>query len=157
MRLWDTDVTTFDPAIKPDLEEESRLTARYTELLASAQLVDRRADGQPGRSGAVRGGSGPRPCGTRPKPCAGRSSRNTARNWIKFTTDLVRLRHGMARKLGFATYTPLGYRRMRRVDYGPDDVARYREQVVHHVVPLVAPLAGAAPGRVWLGPAALLG
>ncbi len=54
--------------------------------------------------------------------------------------DLVRLRHGMARKLGFETYTPLGYRRMRRVDYGPDDVARYREQVVTHVVPLVARL-----------------
>jgi M3 family oligoendopeptidase len=53
---------------------------------------------------------------------------------------LVKLRHGMAGKLGFPTYTPLGYRRMRRVDYGPDDVARYREQVARHVVPLVARL-----------------
>src|SRR5580700_7402084 len=39
LRLWDTDVTTFDPLIKPDLEDESRLCARYTELLASAKLV----------------------------------------------------------------------------------------------------------------------
>ena len=54
--------------------------------------------------------------------------------------QLVKLRHGMARKLGFATYTPLGYRRLRRVDYGPDDVARYREQVATHVVPLVGRL-----------------
>src|SRR5450432_2926642 len=38
VRLWETDVTVFDPAIKPDLEEESRLTARYTEILASAAL-----------------------------------------------------------------------------------------------------------------------
>src|ERR1700733_797612 len=38
VRLWDTDITTFDPAIKPDLEEESRVSARYTELLASARL-----------------------------------------------------------------------------------------------------------------------
>ena len=38
MRLWETDVTTFDPAIKPDLEEEARISARYTELLASAEL-----------------------------------------------------------------------------------------------------------------------
>ena len=38
VRLWETDVTAFDPAIKPDLEEESRLTARYTEILASAAL-----------------------------------------------------------------------------------------------------------------------
>jgi hypothetical protein len=38
LRLWETDVTTFDPAIKPDLEEEARLCALYTELLASAEL-----------------------------------------------------------------------------------------------------------------------
>jgi hypothetical protein len=38
LRLWETDVTTFDPAIKPDLEEESRVSARYTEMLASATL-----------------------------------------------------------------------------------------------------------------------
>src|ERR1700722_9657261 len=38
LRLWETDVTTFDPVIKADLEEESRVTARYTELLASAKL-----------------------------------------------------------------------------------------------------------------------
>ncbi len=38
LRLWDTDVTTFDPVIKPDLEEEARVSARYTELLASAKL-----------------------------------------------------------------------------------------------------------------------
>ena len=29
---------------------------------------------------------------------------------------------------------------MRRVDYGPDDVARYRDEVATHVVPLVARL-----------------
>ena len=71
--------------------------------------------------------------------------------------QLVKLRHGMARKLGFQTFTPLGYRRLRRVDYGPDDVARYREQVIQHVVPLVDAAAGSAPRRQWLGPAALLG
>ena len=38
LRLWETDVTTFDPAIKADLEEEARISARYTELLASAKL-----------------------------------------------------------------------------------------------------------------------
>ena len=54
--------------------------------------------------------------------------------------DLVRLRHGMAGKLGYETFTPLGYKNLRRVDYGPDEVARYREQVREHVVPLVARL-----------------
>lgn len=39
LRLWETDVTTFDPAIKGDLEEEARMASRYTELLASSKLT----------------------------------------------------------------------------------------------------------------------
>jgi M3 family oligoendopeptidase len=139
VRLWETDVTAFDPAIKPDLEEESRLTARYTEILASAALSI---------GGKTVNLAGLAPFAEDPDRAV-RHQAETLR-WSFFAqhgaeldqiyADLVRLRHGMARKLGFATYTPWGYRRMRRVDYGPDDVARYREQVVTHVVPLVARL-----------------
>ena len=139
VRLWETDVTAFDPAIKPDLEEESRLSARYTEILASARLEI---------GGETVNLAGLAPFAEDPD----RAVRHEAERvrWAFFAShgaeldqiydDLVRLRHGMARKLGFETYTPLGYRRMRRVDYGPEDVARYREQVVTHVVPLVARL-----------------
>ncbi len=57
----------------------------------------------------------------------------------------------MARKLGFATFTPLGYRRMRRVDYGPDDVARYREQVARACGAAGRAAAGGAAGRKMAG------
>ncbi|HEX3576358.1 MAG TPA: M3 family oligoendopeptidase [Rhodopila sp.] len=139
LRLWDTDVATFDPIIKPDLEEEARLSARYTELLASATLK---------LAGQTVNLAGLGPYAEDPD----RSVRYEAERvrWGFFdqnaaTLDdlygqLVGLRHGMARKLGFKTYTPLAYRRLRRVDYGPDDVACYREQVVRHVVPLVGRL-----------------
>jgi M3 family oligoendopeptidase len=136
VRLWETDVTAFDPAIKPDLEEESRLTARYTEILASASLSI---------GGKTVNLAGLAPFAEDPD----REVRHEAETvrWAFFSQhgaeldkiydDLVRLRHGMARRLGFDSYTPLGYRRMRRVDYGPEDVARYRRQVLTHVVPLV--------------------
>jgi len=136
VRLWETDVTAFDPAIKPDLEEESRLSARYTEILASAALPI---------GGQTVNLAGLAPFAEDPD----RAVRHEAEavRWSFFSENgaeldqiydgLTRLRHGMARKLGFETYTPWGYRRMRRVDYGPGDVARYREQVVTHVVPLV--------------------
>jgi M3 family oligoendopeptidase len=139
LRLWETDVTTFDPLIKPDLEEEARVSARYTELLASAKLQI---------AGKMVHLAGLGPYAEDPD----RSVRHAAETvrWRFFEANagaldelygqLVQLRHGMARKLGFATYTKLGYRRLRRVDYGPDDVARYREQVVRHVVPLVGRL-----------------
>ena len=139
LRLWETDIATFDPAVKGDLEEEAKLVARYTELLASARI-------------AVAGdvvnlaGLGPYAEAT------DRDTRHRAEQarWSFFAAhgteldgiyaDLVRLRHGMAGKLGMPDYTLLGYKRMRRVDYGPAEVAKYRDQVATHVVPLVARL-----------------
>lgn len=139
VRLWQTDITTFEPAIAADMEEESRLTARYTALLASAKFQ---------LGGQEVNLSGLAPFAESPD----RATRHEAerQRWAFFEANgavldeiydqLVKLRHGMARKLGDATYTPLGYRRMRRVDYGPEDVARYRDQVAEHVTPLVARL-----------------
>lgn len=139
LRLWETDITTFEPAIKQDLEEESKLVARYTELLASAHIE---IDGQTVNL------SGLGPFAESPD----RATRHRAEQarWGFFSAhgaeldgiydQLVKLRHGMAGKLGLPDYTPLGYRRLRRVDYGPAEVARYRDQVATHVVPLVARL-----------------
>ena len=139
LQLWDTDVTTFDPAIAADLEEESRLTARYTELLAAARAE---IDGQQVNLSAIA------PFAENPD----RDTRHRAERayWAAFEQHaaelddlfdrLVRLRHGMARKLGYENYLALGYRRMRRTDYGPDEVARYRDEVAAHVVPLVSRL-----------------
>jgi M3 family oligoendopeptidase len=142
MRLWETDITTFDPAIAAALEEESRLGARYTALLASAALP---IDGQV----VNLAGLGPFLEHT------DRATRHRAEQarWAFFEANgaeldslydqLVHLRHGMATTLGFDSYTPLGYRRMRRVDYDAADVARYRDQVAEHVVPLVARILAA--------------
>jgi len=137
--LAEMDVTTFDPAIAADLEEEAKLTARYTALLAGARINV--------------AGQDVNLAGLAPyAEAADRAQRHAAEaaRWDFFATHgaeldsiydaLVRLRHGMARKLGFENYTPLGYRRMRRTDYGPEDVARYRDAVAQHVVPLVARL-----------------
>lgn len=139
LRLWQTDITTFDPAIAAELEEESKLTAGYTELLASASFeID----------GATVNLSGLAPYAESDD----REMRHRAESlrWAFFEQNgakldsiydaLVKLRHGMARKLGDAQFTSLAYRRMRRTDYGPEDVARYRDQVAEHVVPLVARL-----------------
>jgi M3 family oligoendopeptidase len=139
LHLWETDIATFDPAIKADLEEESRLTAQYTALLASARIE---VDGQT----LNLAGLGPfaespdRATRHRAEAARGGFFASHGAELDSLYDDLVRLRHGMARKLGYSDYTPLGYRRLRRVDYGPDEVARYRDQVRDHVVPLVARL-----------------
>ncbi len=139
LRLWACDIETFDPAIKADLEEEARLSARYTSLLAAASIEI---------GGQTVNLSGLVPFAESPDRAV-RYQAEQAR-WAflaahgeeldRIYTDLVRVRHAMARTLGYETYTPLGYKRLRRVDYGPADVARYREQVRTHVVPLVSRL-----------------
>lgn len=137
VRLWQTDITTFTPAIAADLEEESRLYARYTEIIASAQIAF---------DGHVLNLSGLTPYGeVLDRPV--RHDAETAR-WSFFAEHgeelddlydrLVKLRHGMALALDCENFIALGYRRMRRVDYDAADVAQYRAQVAEHVVPLVA-------------------
>ena len=138
-RLWQNDLTTFDPAIAGSLEEESRLAARYTALMASAAIeID----------GATVNLAGLSPYTTNPD----RALRHRAQQarWAFFEAngealdglydELVQLRHGMARTLGLPSYTPLAYRRLRRTDYGPEEVARYRDEVATHVTPLVGRL-----------------
>jgi len=139
LRLWETDITVFNDAIAADLEEESKLSARYTALLASARIE---------LDGKVLNLSGLAPYAE----SADRAMRHAAEaaRWDFFATNgdeldsiydaLVKLRHGMALKLGDANFIALAYRRMRRVDYDAGDVARYRDQVAEHVVPLVARL-----------------
>ena len=137
--LWETDVTAFDPKIAPESEEESRLSARYTALLAGARVTVR---------GQEVNLSGLTPFAED----SGRAIRHEAEaaRWAFFAANgeeldaiydrLVHLRTGMARTLGYGDFTALAYRRMRRLDYGPADVARYRDAVARHVTPLVARL-----------------
>ncbi len=54
--------------------------------------------------------------------------------------ELVQLRDQAGRNLGFENFVPLGYKRMRRLDYGPDEAAQFRAQVLEHVMPLVRQL-----------------
>ncbi|MDO4567800.1 MAG: M3 family oligoendopeptidase [Clostridia bacterium] len=53
---------------------------------------------------------------------------------------LVELRVQMAQMLGMDNYTQLGYLRMNRFDYGPEEVAKFRKQVLEVVTPAVAEL-----------------
>lgn len=139
VRLWEVDIGAFAPVIAERLVEEARLTARYTALTSSARFE---VEGQ------VVNLSGLAPFAeSLDRDVRYRAARA---QWAFFAKrgaecdalfdDLVRLRDGMARDLGDESFTALGYRRMRRLDYGPADVEGYRDEIVAHVVPLVARL-----------------
>ncbi|WAH35418.1 gluzincin family metallopeptidase [Alicyclobacillus dauci] len=62
---------------------------------------------------------------------------------------LVRARTTIAGKVGYRTFTKLGYARLKRTDYGPDEVSLFREQVKQRVVPLAEKLKERQ--RQWIG------
>lgn len=61
---------------------------------------------------------------------------------------LVHIRHSIATKLGYDNFIELGYKRMQRIGYNVDDVARYREQIRQYVVPLATRLYEEQAARI---------
>ena len=68
----------------------------------------------------------------------------------KLYDQLIKLRVRMAKKLKLPNYTALGYLNMHRADYGPEEVARFREQVRLVIVPAVAKLRQVQAERLGL-------
>ena len=133
--LWSADVTTFESAIEDDLVQESKLVNQYVQLLASAQIE---FQGETVNLSGIR----------KYTQDSDRQTRYQAEKarWNFFSQHqsqldsiydrLVKLRHGMAQKLGYDNYIGLGYKRMQRIDYSEADVESYRNEVVEKVVPL---------------------
>jgi M3 family oligoendopeptidase len=133
--LWGSDIAAFTPEIEPDLTLEAHLEAQYTELTASARLhID----------GAVVNLAGIEPYLQRPDREARHRAqlvrdeffKEHAAEFDRIYDELVRVRHAMARKLGFENYIGLGYKHMHRIDFDQHDVERYRDDVVRTIVPL---------------------
>lgn len=136
---WDFDARSFDPAIEADSVKENKLGAEYTELLASARFTI-------GGEVCTLSTLGPHLQST------DRAHRKEAQRlrwqWFKDNAaqldrlydDLVKLRHGMATKLGLRDYVELGYLNMHRIDYNRADVEAFRKQIRDDVVPLAAEL-----------------
>ncbi|PHR99766.1 MAG: peptidase M3 [Blastopirellula sp.] len=133
--LWEKEINSFDPVIEDDLVQESKLSAKYNELLASAEFSFK--DETYNLSSI-----------TQFTEDADRETRyeTSKLTWGWFAEQqeeldttydqMVKLRHGMAKKLGYNNFVELGYQRMARIDYDQHDVERYREEVRTQVVPL---------------------
>lgn len=68
----------------------------------------------------------------------------------KIYDQLVSIRTQMAKNLGYDSYVPLGYLNRGRTEYGPEDVANFRCQVVEEIVPLCSQLYEAQAMRMGL-------
>ncbi len=125
----------FDEKIIADLQQENKLSSQYGKLVASAQIP---FDGKVLNLSQL---------GKYMQSTDRSIRKKAAKAYFGFYEEhesefasiydqLVHLRDGMAKKLGYSNYVELGYARMGRTDYDADMVAVYRDQIRQEVVPV---------------------
>ena len=129
------ELKTFSPEIIPDLQKENDLTQAYEKLLASAQIPF---------EGGVYTLSQMTPFKTDADDARRLAAWKAEGQWYKdhqqeldsLYDQLVHLRDGMGKKLGYEGYTTLGYYRMGRNCYTKEDVEQFRAAVRKYLVPV---------------------
>jgi M3 family oligoendopeptidase len=134
---WEIEVTAYDPVVERFAVNEANLQDEYIELLAGARFDFRGEQLNLPQMGKF---------GEHPDRSVRRDAAFTKWNFFsqhrdeldRFYDALVQVRAETARELEYHNFIELGYRRLTRTDYGPAEVARYREEIVREIVPLAA-------------------
>lgn len=147
--LAELELKTFSPEVIEDLIKENKLVSEYDKLVASAKIM---FDGEERNLSQM-------------QPFMQSKNRDIRKNayeaYISFFSEnedkfdeiydqLVKVRDGIAKKLGFKNFVELGYARMSRTDYNAEMVANYRKQVYEDLVPVVAELKDRQRKRLGL-------
>ncbi len=137
--LADVSLKTFNPSVIEDLKEENKLGTEYTKLVAGAE-VD--FDGQKLNLSAVSAYMESTDRDVRKKAYLANQSffASHENEFDEIFDKLVKVRTRIAQKLGYKNFVELAYYRMARTDYNANMVAKFREQILKHVVPLAAQL-----------------
>jgi M3 family oligoendopeptidase len=144
------ELKTFKPEIIPLLQDENALSSQYDKIIAQAQIE---FDGKSLTLAQIR------PYCENPDRAVRKSATEAIAGWYSTKTaeideifdKLVKIRTQIARELGFDNFIPLGYLRMQRNCYDQDMVARFREGVAGHIVPVVTGLKEAQAARIGVG------
>jgi M3 family oligoendopeptidase len=139
LKQIEMDLKSFDPKIVDMLKEETELRNQYTQKIGGAQIEF---------DGETYNLAGLGPFHKDEDRDVRKRSYEARFKWFEeneeFFDDLydklVKLRHNIATTLGYENFIELGYMRMSRSDYGPNEVANFRKQIVEHVVPVVKKL-----------------
>ena len=137
---WECNTRSFSPTIKEELVAEAKLASQHTTLTAGAEIE---FQGETLTLSELQKFTSDVDRDTRQAACCASSQwyADNAPELDQIYDEQVKLRHSMAEKLHYHSFTELGYQRMSRIGYGPDEVATFRDEVRDKVVPLVLELA----------------
>ena len=133
--LAENTLKTFNEEIIPDLQEENRLSSKYSKLIASAKI---QFDGEEKNLSEMVPYTQSKDRNVRieaSKKVAHFFKENKDK-FDKIYDGLVKVRTTIAQKLGHKNYVELGYARLSRLEYDSKMVASYRKQVLENIVPL---------------------
>jgi len=138
---------TFSPDVIEDLKQENRLASEYVKLLAAAKIP---FEGEERNLSQL----GPFQLSTD----RGMRRRAHEAKYAFFAEheaklddiydQLVKVRHKIARKLGYENFIELGYARLNRTDYNAEMVAKFRAQVFAYIVPVAVRLKARQQARI---------
>lgn len=125
----------FKPSIMEDRVKESRLSNEYQKLMGSAEIE---FDGK-----ILNISQMPPYLESRDRDVR-KSASKAFTDWFEKNSDefdriydeLVKVRHEIAKKLGFDSYIEVAYRSFGRTDWDRHDAKIYREAIKKHIVPL---------------------
>ncbi len=135
-RQAETTGRAFSTAITAELEEESVLSAQYSKISGNLSVE---LDGKRYTMGELSQLQKPGDRDDREKFGMLRQQAFAERSGEldKLYDDLVHVRDRMARKLGFQSYTDMGYCRQGRTGYGREQVAAFRKEIEESITPVV--------------------
>jgi len=127
----------FSSEIMEDLAEENKLSSQYNKLLGSAQVPFRGENYT--LSGLTKFFEDPdRQTRKDSQEAYWGYFEDNAEQFDQLYDQLVHLRDKMAKKLGYENHIQMGYDRMSRTGYGPEEVKKFREGVKKYFVPLAS-------------------
>ena len=147
--IYENSLKIFNEKVLEDVIEENKLNSKYDEIMGSAQIEFRGETLNLSQLG-------------KHMRSADREERKEAAiamdKWLgeheqelgDLYGNLVTVRTRIAHKLGFKSFTELGYLRMGRVDYNPEMVEGYRNQITEAVTPLCNKLYKAQAKRLGI-------
>lgn len=147
--LADAQLKVFSAEVISLLQKENKLSTEYMKLMASAKIM---FDGEERTLAQME------PY-TQSKDRDIRKDANLER--FKFMADnedlldriyddMVKVRTEIAQKLGYNNFVELAYYRMYRTDYNAEMVAKFRNQVKEHIVPIASKLKTRQQSRIGL-------
>lgn len=133
--LAENTLKTFNEEIIPDLQEENRLSSKYSKLIASAKI---QFDGKEKNLSEMVPYTQSKDRNVRIEASkkVAHFFKENKDEFDKIYDGLVKVRTTIAQKLGYKNYVELGYARLSRLEYDSEMVASYRKQVLENIVPL---------------------